>query len=64
GRYKSDLSMYGTVGGLEPPRPKATDFELIASTKSLYKNNDLNDNIIMFIQFFIQLLKVLLCMRV
>lgn len=56
--------MYGTVGGLEPPRPKATDFELIASTKSLYKNNDLNDNMIMFIQFFIQLLKVLLCMRV
>ncbi len=43
------------VGGLEPPRPKATDFELIASTKSLYKNNNLKDNIIIVIQLFIQL---------
>lgn len=32
GRYKSDLLCLVPVGGLEPPRPKATDFESVVYT--------------------------------
>lgn len=48
--------MYGTVGGLEPPRPKVTDFEIVAfDTISIIIIN-LTNSIIIFIQLFIQLL--------